>query len=148
MPMQRLDANAERIVKLANEIAHEVDLEYVGTEHVLLAIIRHGGGLGAAVLQQFGVDEAKAQQAIEEIVMRDKEDTWVFGRLPGSPHFRNVMAVAINAARQLDASKIGSEHLLLALLAERNSTGQRALQHLGVTRKAAEEEILRQLRGD
>lgn len=148
MPMQRLDANAEQIVKLANEIAQEFELEYVGTEHILLAILRQGGGLGADVLRKFDVDEAKARAAADEIVQRDKEDTWVFGRLPGSPHFRNVMAVAINAARQLDASKIGSEHLLLALLAERNSTAERALTQLGVTRRAAEEEIKRQLRAD
>lgn len=137
MPMQHLDPNAEAIVKLANAIAREYDLEYVGTEHILLAILRHGQGRGMDVLRHFNVDEAKARQAIDEIVQRDKEDTWVFGRLPGSPHFRNVMALAIDEARQLGSERIGSEHLLLALLRERESTGERALNKLGITLKAA-----------
>jgi ATP-dependent Clp protease ATP-binding subunit ClpC len=137
MPMQHLDSHGDAIVKLANEIAREYELEFVGTEHILLAILRHGGGLGATLLQQFQVDEFKARKTIDEIVRRDKEDTWVFGRLPGSPHFRNVMALAIDEAQQRGATKIGSEHLLLALLRERQSTGERALVRLGVTLPAA-----------
>jgi ATP-dependent Clp protease ATP-binding subunit ClpC len=133
MPMQHLDSHGDAIVKLANAIAREYELEFVGTEHVLLAILRHGGGLGATLLQQFQVDEFKARRTIDEIVRRDKEDTWVFGRLPGSPHFRNVMALAIDEAQQRGATKISSEHLLLALLREKQSTGERALVRLGVT---------------
>ena len=137
MPMRHLDNHGDAIVKLANEIAREYELEFVGTEHILLAILRHGAGLGATILQEFQVDEFKARKTIDEIVRRDKEDTWVFGRLPGSPHFRNVMALAIDEAQQRGATKISSEHLLLALLREKQSTGERALVRLGVTLTAA-----------
>ncbi|NLG44437.1 MAG: hypothetical protein GX547_14430, partial [Phycisphaerae bacterium] len=52
MPMQHLDSNARAIVKLADDIAHEYELDYVGTEHILLAILRHNQGLGARVLRE------------------------------------------------------------------------------------------------
>lgn len=145
MPFQHLNADGKAIVKLANEIAYEFGLEYVGTEHILLAILRHGGGLGPKVLKKFKISEARARTAIEKLQQRDKEDTWVFGRLPGSPHFRNVMALAIDEATQLESQEIGSEHLLLALLREKGSLAQRVLSKSGLTLSGCREEILRQL---
>lgn len=145
MPKQHLDADSKAIVELADVIAHEFEMEYVGTEHVLLAILRHGGGLGAAVLAKFGIDEAKARRKIEDLFRRDKEDTWVFGRLPGSPHYRNVIELAISEAEQLEAREIRSEHLLLALLREKHSTAYQALAALGVTLKSCRDEVLRHL---
>ena len=145
MPLPRLDTDADAVLKLANEIAHEFELEYVGTEHILLAILRHGRGLGPKVLQAFKVDEARARAEIDKLLQRDKEDTWVFGRLPGSPNYKNVMALAIDEATQLEAKAIGSEHLLLSLLREKGSAGQRALYKLGVSLKACRAEVLRQL---
>ncbi|TWT45667.1 ATP-dependent Clp protease ATP-binding subunit ClpC1 [Phycisphaerae bacterium RAS1] len=145
--MQRphLDGDAKTIVKLADEIAREYELDYVGTEHVLLAILRHGSGLGARVLAQFKIDEAGARQEVDELLKRSLDDTWVFGRLPGSPHFRNVIERAIDESAQLESSEIRSEHLLLALLREKDSTAQLVLEKLGVTLKKAREEVLRQL---
>ncbi len=145
MPFQHLNADGKAIVKLANGIAYEFDLEYVGTEHILLAILRHGGGLGPKVLKKFKISEARARTAIEKLQQRDKEDTWVFGRLPGSPHFRNVMALAIDEATQLESKEIGSEHLLLALLREKGSLAQRVLSKSGLTLSGCREEIVRQL---
>ena len=104
MPMPRLDADADAALKLANEIAHEFELEYVGTEHILLAILRHNGGLGPKILQAFKIDEARARAEIEKLMQRDKDDTWVFGRLPGSPHYKNVMALAIDEATHQSAT--------------------------------------------
>ena len=114
MPMQHLDSNARAIVKLADDIAHEYELDYVGTEHILLAILRHNQGLGARVLRELGVAEENARRAVDHLVQRSKEDTWVFGRLPGSPHYRKVIESAIEEANQLEAKLIGSEHLLCA----------------------------------
>ena len=145
MPMQHLDADAKSIVKLANDIAHEYELEFVGTEHILLAILRHNSGIGARVLKKCGIDEQKARATVDELVQRAKEDTWVFGRLPGSPNYRRVIELAIEEATRLDAKRIGSEHLLLALLREKGTTGQRALTKLGVTLKTCREGIQRQL---
>jgi len=140
-----MNPDASKIVALANEIAHEYELEFVGTEHVLLAILRHNGGIGASVLAKFGITEEKARAVIDDLVQRSKEDTWVFGRLPGSPNYRRVIEHAIEEASQLEAKQIGSEHLLLGLLRETGTTGQQALAKLGVTLKNCREEILRQL---
>jgi len=142
----QLDKNAARIVKkVAQEIAYEFELDYVGTEHILLAILRHRGGVGVKVLQGFDVTEDQARETVEEVLKRDMEDTWVFGRLPGSPHYRNVLAHAIDEATQLEAKRIGSEHLLLALLREQGSTAQRVLAKLGVTLKKCRAAVLKQL---
>jgi ATP-dependent Clp protease ATP-binding subunit ClpC len=142
----RLDRNAARIVKkVAQEIAYEFELDYVGTEHILLAILRHGEGVGAKVLESLGVTEANARKTVKDVLKREMEDTWVFGRLPGSPHYRNVLAHAIDEATQLEAKRIGSEHVLLALLRENGSTAQRVLAKLGVTLKKCRAAVLKQL---
>lgn len=142
MAYPQLDKNAARIVKkVAQQIAYEYELDYVGTEHILLAILRDGQGLGSKVLHQFDISEQNAREAVDEMLKRDMEDTWVFGRLPGSPHYRNVLALAIDEATHLEASRIGSEHLLLGLLREEGSTAQRVLTQLGVTLKKCRELI-------
>jgi ATP-dependent Clp protease ATP-binding subunit ClpC len=146
MAYPQLDKDAARIVKnVAQEIAYEFELDYVGTEHILLAILRFGQGIGAQVLQAFNVTEDGAHQTVKEVLKRDMEDTWVFGRLPGSPHYRNVLAYAIDEATQLEAKRIGSEHLLLALLREEGSTAHRVLAKLGVTLKKCRAEVLKHL---
>ncbi len=145
MPLRHLDPNAKAIVNLANEIAHEYELEYVGTEHVLLAILRHGNNIGARVLARLGLDEDKVRESLDEIAQRAKEDTWVFGRLPGSPHYRNVIERALETAEQLESQSIGTAHLLLALYYDKDSTAQRTLSALGVPLRKCRDLVLREL---
>ena len=78
---------------------------------------------------------------------RAKEDTWVFGRLPGSPHYRNVIERAMEVAEQLESKSIGSAHLLLALYHDKESTAQRTLTGLGVPHKKCRDAVLRELAG-
>lgn len=143
MPMRRLDERARAVIALANEIAHEYELEYVGTEHLLIALVRHGDNAAALVLRKLGADEPRLRATIEDLYQRAKEDTWVFGRLPGSPHYRNVIERAMEIADQLDSREIGAEHLLLGLFHDQESTAQRTLSALGITAKRCREEILR-----
>lgn len=146
MAYPTLDKHADHILKtLAQQIAYEYELDYVGTEHILLAILRHGQGVGAKVLHHLQVSEERAREAVDAIMKKDLEDTWVIGRLPGSPHYRNVMALAIDEATQLESKQIGTEHLLLALLRERTSTAARVLEAMNVTLETARAETLRQL---
>jgi ATP-dependent Clp protease ATP-binding subunit ClpC len=121
------------VIKLANAIAREYEQEYVGTEHVLLAIQREGTGVGSALLAQRGITEAKLRAAVDELVKSSLEETWVFGRLPGTPHFKNVIATAIEQCQELKASEVCTEHLLLALLRERGSVAYKALKSLHVS---------------
>jgi ATP-dependent Clp protease ATP-binding subunit ClpC len=132
---QSLSQRVDRVIKLANRIAREYELEYVGTEHVLLAILREGTGLGAQILNSLGATEASVKEEINRLLKASLEDTWVFGRLPGSPHFRNVIAKAIEEAEAMKSKEVCTEHLLLALLREKGSVAYEALHHLALTLK-------------
>lgn len=134
MAYPHLDDDARRVLQaLAQEIAREFELDYVGTEHILLALLRHGRGRAAAILRSMDVTEPKARAAVEALLKRDLEDTWVFGRLPGSPSYRNVLAHAIDEAGKLDSPTVNTEHLLLALLREPDTSAARVLAGFGVT---------------
>ncbi len=144
MPLQHLDDEAQKTLRLAEKIAQKAGLEYVGTEHILLAIVQQPESRGGALLLDMQVDEIRVTSKIEGLVERAKEDTWVFGRLPGSPHYRNVIANAIDEAGRLSSKQIGTVHLVLALLREQDSTAQQALSLLGVTLKSAREAAAKQ----
>lgn len=143
MPLRRLSTEARAVVDLSNQIAREHELEYVSTEHILLAIVRNGSCVAARVLRSLGVDEQAARDAVDDLVQRSKEDTWVFGRLPGTPHYRDLIERAMSIAEQLESPQIGSEHLLLALYQHDTSTARRALLSLGVTHERCRDEVLR-----
>ncbi len=129
---EKLSSRVEGVVKLAHDIAREYDEEYVGTEHVLLAISREGTGVGALVLLNHGATPEKIKEQVDQLIKHSMEETWVFGRLPGSPHFKNVVAGAIEAARQLESKEVCTEHLLLALLKEKGSVAYDTLKNLGI----------------
>lgn len=140
---EKLSKRVEKIIKLASNIAREYEQDYVGTEHVLLAIEREGTGLGAQVLRAHGLNGHRLKSEVESLVKKSMEDTWVFGRLPGTPHFRNVVATAIEQAQQLESKEVCSEHLLLALLREKGSVACTALHNLRINYAAVREDILR-----
>lgn len=140
-----LNADAEAINKLAQKIAHEHEQEYVGTEHILLAVVQQPNCLAARVLLNLGVSADKAKAVVDSLLDKAKEDTWVFGRLPGSPHFRNVIANAIEEAKQLESKSVGSEHLLLGLLRERGCMAEKALHKLGITIAKVRDEVVKNL---
>jgi ATP-dependent Clp protease ATP-binding subunit ClpC len=140
---QRLSQRAEKIVKLASEIAREYEQDYVGTEHVLLAVEREGTGVGAQILRGHGLNGTRIKDEVDKLVKKSMEDTWVFGRLPGTPHFRNVVATAIEQAQQLESKEVCSEHLLLALLREKGSVACTALKNLQLNYADVREDVLR-----
>jgi len=130
------------VMKDANAIAHDYEREYVGTEHVLLAIQREGEGIGAKVLAKHSITEPKLRNEIDKLIKKQMEETWVFGRLPGTPHFKNVIAGAIQQCQQLEGREVCTEHLLLALLKEKGSVAYGALKNLGLTYDQARADVL------
>lgn len=136
-----LSKRCEKVIKLANTIAHEYEQEYVGTEHLLLAIAREGTGLAVDFLAAQGIDDDKLKKTIDALIKTAMEDTWVFGRLPGSPHFRNVMSGAIDEAGKLGSKEIRVEHLFLGLLREKGSVAENALSDLGITLSQSQKAI-------
>ncbi|NLE58896.1 MAG: ATP-dependent Clp protease ATP-binding subunit [Planctomycetes bacterium] len=142
-----MNKSLERVIKVAHEIAREYEQEYVGTEHLLLAIAREQKGVSGRVMTEVGASEEKARAAVDRLIKNSLEDTWVFGRLPGTPHFRNVMAKAIEEARNLGSKEVSTEHLLIGLLLEKGSVGYEALKSLGLTPKVVRDKV-RQLIAD
>jgi ATP-dependent Clp protease ATP-binding subunit ClpC len=128
-------------VKIANRIAHDYGQEYVGTEHVLLAIVEEGTGKGMDVLAKHDLNAGKVRAEVERLIQKSMEDTWVFGRLPGTPHFRNVVARAIEEARALGSKEVCNEHLLLGLLREQGSVAFNALTNLGLQLTTVRQQI-------
>lgn len=120
------------VIRIANQIAREYEQEYVGTEHLLLAIQREGTGIGAKVLDKRGVTADRLRAEVDSLVRKQMEETWVFGRLPGTPHFKNVMAAAIEQCQKIKAPQVCTEHLLLALMKVRGCIAQKALKTLGL----------------
>jgi len=144
---EKLTPQMEKIVRLSQEVARDYEQDYVGTEHILLAILQEGSTVGAAILNDLGVTLPKARDAVDRLIKKSLEDTWVFGRLPGTPHFRNVMASAIEEARQLESKVVCAEHLLVALAREEGSVAHAALHELGIRPGAIRAEIIRRLDG-
>lgn len=140
---QHLSDRVNKVVKLANRIAREYDQEYVGTEHVLLAIAREGTGVGAQILTNHGANEDQLKTEVDKLIKASLEDTWVFGRLPGTPHFKNVVARAIEEASKLKSKDVCTEHLLLGLLAEKGSVANGALRAMGISTKLLRQEIVK-----
>lgn len=143
--MHHLSKRAEKILALAREVAREYGQGFVGTEHLLLAIIREGSGLGARILLEHDADEEKVKARIAEITKDRLQETWVLGRLPGTRHYRDVLSKAAEAARGRGNWQICSVHLLMALLSERDSTAYRVLRALGVTEDRVRRAIVREV---
>ena len=143
---QHLSETAKQVIKLAEQLAQQESQEYVGTEHVLLAIVEHGLGVGAQALRNCSITLAGLREQVLYLTKRSSEETWVFGRLPGTPHFKKVLAYAIEEAEKARDKKVGTEYLLLGLLREKGSVAERALHSLGVSLERARQEIA-QLQG-
>lgn len=138
---QHLSKRSERVLALADEIAREYEQDYVGTEQILLAILREGTGRAVEILTELGLDEAKVRAEVDRLIKKSMEDSWVLGRLPGSPQFQNVIAGAIEEASAVKAGTVCTEHLLLALLREDGCVAQRALKRLGVALEDVREKV-------
>ena len=138
--LERFDKFAEKAVRLANQIARQYEQEYVGTEHVLLAVAQ-SEGVGSFVLKDRRIRYDTVKSKVDAVMQKRMEETWVFGRLPGTPHFKNVVARAIEEARGLGASHVGTEHLLLGLLRERGCLAHKVLDEMGLTADNVRDQI-------
>ena len=138
---EHLSTRANKAMNLSQQIAREMNQDYVGSEHVLLGILEEGTGAGALLLKEAGLTRTRIRQELEEIAAQQMEETWVTGRLPGTPHFMNVIAKAIEQARKLGHNYVGTEHLLLGLLTERSCVAQKILSKSGMTLSGIQQRI-------
>src|ERR1700680_4073931 len=122
-----------KVLAMAREEAARLHHEYVGTEHILLGLIREGEGVAAAVLQNMSVDLDEIQQKIEDTVKKGKAAQTTGPDLPYTSRAKKVLELAMSEARELNHSYVGTEHLLLGLLREEKGIGAHVLAHSGVT---------------
>lgn len=134
-----------RVLQLAREEAARLQHEHVGTEHILLGLIREGEGIAAAVLTNLNVELEEIQHRIEETVKRGKAGTTAGPDLPYTSRAKKVLEFAMGEARELKHSYIGTEHLLLGVLREEKGIGAQVLTDAGVTLEEARDELLRLL---
>ncbi|HET7274292.1 MAG TPA: ATP-dependent Clp protease ATP-binding subunit [Longimicrobiaceae bacterium] len=133
-----------KVLAMAREEAIRLQHDYVGTEHILLGLIREGEGVAAAVLTNLSVDLEQVQERIEESVRRGKA-TIALGELPYTTRAKKVLEFAMAEARELNHSYVGTEHLLLGLLREEKGIAAEVLNQLGVTLDEARGQTLKLL---
>ncbi|GBD22465.1 Negative regulator of genetic competence ClpC/MecB [bacterium HR29] len=121
---------ARRVLTLAQEEAHRFNHNYIGTEHILLGLVREGDGVAAKVLANLGVELNKVRSAVEFIIGRG--DRTVLGEIGLTPRAKKVIELAVDEARRLGHSYIGTEHLLLGLVREGEGIAAGVLESLGV----------------
>ena len=131
-----------KVLAMAREEAARLHHEYVGTEHILLGLIREGEGVAATVLQNLSVELDEIQQKIEETVKKGKAAQTTGPDLPYTSRAKKILELAMSASRELNHSYVGTEHLLLGLLDERKGIAAQVLTTLGATAENAREQIL------
>ncbi|MEK7239592.1 MAG: ATP-dependent Clp protease ATP-binding subunit [Gemmatimonadota bacterium] len=134
-----------KVLAMAREEAARLHHEYVGTEHILLGLIREGDGVASAVLQHLNVDLDEIQQKIEETVKKGKAAQATGPDLPYTSRAKKVLELGMGEARELGHSYVGTEHLLLGLLREEKGIAAQVLADANVTLEAARAETLRLL---
>ncbi len=132
---------ARRVLTLAQEEAHRFNHNYIGTEHILLGLVREGDGVAAKVLGNLGVELNKVRSAVEFIIGRG--DRTVLGEIGLTPRAKKVIELAVDEARRLTHSYIGTEHLLLGLVREGEGIAAGVLESLGVNLERVRAETTR-----
>ena len=116
---------------------------YVGTEHLLLGLMREEDGVAAAVFQNLGPNLPDIQATIERIITSGKADTVSSSPIPYTSRGKKVLELAMDSARELNCEYVGSEHLLLGLLREETGIAAQVLKKAGLTQHSARAEVLR-----
>ncbi|HEY2378314.1 MAG TPA: Clp protease N-terminal domain-containing protein [Gemmatimonadaceae bacterium] len=132
-----------KVLAMAREESVRLQHEYVGTEHLLLGLIREGEGVAATILQNLNAELGEIQQKIEEVVKRGRAASTIGPDLPYTSRAKKVLELSMSEARQLNHKYVGTEHLLLGLLREEKGIAAQVLIYAGVTLDAARAETLR-----
>ncbi|MCA3004323.1 MAG: ATP-dependent Clp protease ATP-binding subunit [Planctomycetaceae bacterium] len=138
---ERFTDRARKVMALANQEAQRFNHEYIGTEHILLGLVKEGSGVGANVLKNLDVDLRKVRLEVEKLVKAGPEMV-TMGKLPQTPRAKKVIEYAIEEARNLNHNYVGTEHLLLGLLREHDGVAAQVLMNLGLKLEQVREEVL------
>ena len=138
---ERFTDRARKVMQLANQEAQRFNHEYIGTEHVLLGLVKEGSGVAANVLKNLDVDLRKIRLEVEKLVQSGPEMV-TMGKLPQTPRAKKVIEYSMEEARNLNHNYVGTEHILLGLLREQEGVAAQVLMNLGLKLEEVREEVL------
>jgi ATP-dependent Clp protease ATP-binding subunit ClpC len=126
---ERFTDRARRVVVLAQEEARRLDHNWIGTEHILLGLIREGEGIAASAMESLGIGLEAVRQRVEEIIGRGQEPP--SGHIPFTPRAKKVLELSLRESLQLGHNYISTEHILLGLIREGDGVAAQVLVMLG-----------------
>ena len=138
---ERFTDRARKVMQLANQEAQRFNHEYIGTEHILLGLVKEGTGVAANVLKNLDVDLRKIRLEVERLVQTGPEMI-TMGKLPQTPRAKKVVEYSMEEARNLNHNFVGTEHILLGLLREQEGVAAQVLMNLGLKLDEVREEVL------
>lgn len=138
---ERFTDRARKVMQLANAEVQRFHHEYIGTEHILLGLIKEGSGVAANVMKHLGVDLQKILREVERLV-HGGPSIETAGKLPSTPRAKAVIEAAMAEARNLKHNYVGTEHILLGLLRQPDGVAAQVLMNLGLSLHGVREEIL------
>jgi len=142
----RFTERARKVILLAREEAKRLDHDYLGTEHILLGLIREGEGVGATVLQELGIDLARVREEVEKAVGRGGGGLFL-GQIPFTPRAKKVLELAVAEAKNLGHNYVGTEHILLGLIREEEGVAAQILTTLGADLEKVRQQAINLLGG-
>ena len=137
----RFTERARKVILLAKEEARRFNHDYIGTEHILLGLVKEGEGVAAAVLNNLGLDSDNIRAEVEKLVQPGTEKV-IGADIPFTPRAKKVIELAMDEARSLGHNYIGTEHLLLGLIREGEGVASQVLINMGLDLKSVRDEIL------
>src|SRR5271169_6434028 len=142
--MSNFTPRAQQVLALARKEADRFNHNYLGTEHLLLGLIKLGQGVAVNVLQGMGIDLDSVRIAVEKEVGTGPDQKMI-GNIPYTPRVKKVLALASKEAKALNHTYVGTEHILLGLLREGDGVAARVLKNLDIDIEQTRQEILKEL---
>jgi hypothetical protein len=142
---ERFTERARRVVVLAQEEARRLDHNWIGTEHILLGLIREGEGVAAKTLESLDISLDAVRQKVEEIIGRGQQPP--SGHIPFTPRTKKVLELALRESQQLGHNYIGTEHILLGLIREGDGVAAQVLVTLGADLNRVRQQAIQLLHG-
>ncbi|PKN01605.1 MAG: NDP-hexose 4-ketoreductase [Elusimicrobia bacterium HGW-Elusimicrobia-1] len=143
---KRFTDRAQKVVKQAQQEAKRLSHDYVGEEHILLALVFIEDSVSSRVLANLDVEKKRVVNEVEKIVLPG-DNVMLMGEIPFSPRAKKVLEHAVDEAQKMGSVYIGTEHILLGILREADGIGARVLESLGVTSDVVREEIINVIGG-
>ena len=142
---ERFTDRARKAMQLANHEVARLNHPYIGTEHILLGLVKEGSGVAANVMKNHDVNPENIRLAVDKIV-EACPDMVTMRKLPQTPRAKKVIEYSLEEARNLNQNYVGTEHILLGLLREHEGVAAQVLMNLGFRLENVREEVLNLLR--